>query len=310
MRTAVAWALAGAAGLWAVARLAGLERGYPLVPLAAFTPLMVPGALLAAVAGMLLRRRAAAGVALAAAIALAIAVAPRVLGGPSGATGPDGPEVTVITFNMLVGRADAEAVVALVRESGADVLSLQEVRPGALRRLRDAGLEQLLPEAVIRLTAGNALFASVPLEPVPAPPGMWNPPAAGRARFPGAVEVELAAVHPPAPFNAERVAGLRDDLRALPDAGGGTVRILAGDFNSTLDHAELRRLIATGYEDAAEQVGSGLRATWPARRRFPPPVTIDHVLVDARCGVRSVEVHPVPGSDHRAVVAEVVLPAT
>ena len=33
------------------------------------------------------------------------------------------------------------------------------------------------------------------------------------------------------------------------------MRILAGDFNATLDHAELRRLIGRGYHDAAEQAG-------------------------------------------------------
>jgi hypothetical protein len=41
---------------------------------------------------------------------------------------------------------------------------------------------------------------------------------------------------------------------------------------------------------------------------LPPPVTIDHVLADARCGWRAVRVFPVPHSDHRAVLAELVLP--
>ena len=101
----------------------------------------------------------------------------------------------------------------------------------------------------------------------------------------------------------------RDDLRALPPATPrGDVRILAGDFNATLDHAELRRVLDRGYADAADTVGHGLRATWPSDRRFPPPVTIDHVLADERCGVRDLEVIDVPGSDHRAVLAELVLP--
>jgi endonuclease/exonuclease/phosphatase family metal-dependent hydrolase len=37
-------------------------------------------------------------------------------------------------------------------------------------------------------------------------------------------------------------------------------------------------------------------------------VAIDHVLADARCGVRAFSVHPIPGTDHRAVLAELVLP--
>jgi len=83
---------------------------------------------------------------------------------------------------------------------------------------------------------------------------------------------------------------------------------MAGDFNSTLDHGQFRELLGRGYEDAAAEVGAGLRATWPANRRFPPPVTIDHVIADARCGVRAVRVFGVPRSDHRAVFAELELP--
>jgi endonuclease/exonuclease/phosphatase (EEP) superfamily protein YafD len=83
---------------------------------------------------------------------------------------------------------------------------------------------------------------------------------------------------------------------------------MAGDFNATLDHELMRRVIDTGYEDAAAVVGAGLHTTWPAGRSFPPAVAIDHVLADKRVGVRAVSVHPVPGTDHRALFAELVLP--
>jgi endonuclease/exonuclease/phosphatase family metal-dependent hydrolase len=38
-------------------------------------------------------------------------------------------------------------------------------------------------------------------------------------------------------------------------------------------------------------------------------VTIDHVLVDRRIGVRDVQVHGLPRSDHRAVLASLTVPA-
>jgi endonuclease/exonuclease/phosphatase (EEP) superfamily protein YafD len=83
-----------------------------------------------------------------------------------------------------------------------------------------------------------------------------------------------------------------------------------GDLNATLDHHELRRLISTGYEDAAGEAGSGLHPTWPrgGRRLLPLSVTIDHVLADARCGVGTVRAFDVPGTDHRALLAELILP--
>jgi endonuclease/exonuclease/phosphatase family metal-dependent hydrolase len=92
---------------------------------------------------------------------------------------------------------------------------------------------------------------------------------------------------------------------------GGPARILLGDFNATLDHAELRDLVSHGYRDAAAAAGKGLVPTWGpyhGPRRYPP-ITIDHVLVDRRIGVREVRVHRIPGTDHRAVLAWLTLPA-
>jgi endonuclease/exonuclease/phosphatase (EEP) superfamily protein YafD len=48
--------------------------------------------------------------------------------------------------------------------------------------------------------------------------------------------------------------------------------------------------------------------TWPARKLRAPPLTIDHVLVDRRVRVERVTVVRIPGSDHRAEIAELRLP--
>ena len=80
-------------------------------------------------------------------------------------------------------------------------------------------------------------------------------------------------------------------------------RILLGDFNATLDSARLRALVASGYRDAAATVGGGLIGTWgPYYGHMIPPVTLDHVLVDDRIGVRGLDVHGLVHSDHRAVL--------
>lgn len=114
-----------------------------------------------------------------------------------------------------------------------------------------------------------------------------------------------------APYSMAALDSWRIDLLAQPAATpDGPPRILAGDFNATLDHAPLRALLDTGYVDAARAAGAGLIGTWgPYDGDVIPPVTIDHVLVDARIGVRKVSVHPLPGSDHRPVLAELSLPA-
>ena len=85
--------------------------------------------------------------------------------------------------------------------------------------------------------------------------------------------------------------------------------MLAGDFNATLDHADLRDLLDRGYRDAAEQAGVGLRPTWPAGKDLLPAlVTIDHVLADRRVRVISARSVAIPGSDHRGVLTELLLP--
>jgi endonuclease/exonuclease/phosphatase (EEP) superfamily protein YafD len=311
MRRLVAWLLVAACAAWAAVRLLGLERGFPLVPLIAFTPLMAVAAVLVAAVVALLRQRAAAVVAAGLAAVLVVTVAPRALGGPTEPDGEAGPRLRVLSVNMHFGTGSPEALVELVRRMRPDALSVQELTPELARALDEAGLGELMPERVADPQPrgpGIGLYSRFQLVPGSAPGSRRNPVAVASARVPGGRAVELVAVHATAPLR-DRLGDWRGDLRSLPGATpGGPVRILAGDFNATLDHAELRRLLETGYEDAAAEVGAGLRATWPHGRRFPPPVAIDHVLADERCGVRAFSVHPIPGTDHRAVFAELVLP--
>ena len=312
VRRAFAWLLVVPCAVWLAVRLLGLERGFPLVPLMAFTPFVAAVAVLVVAVTALLRQRAAALVATLLACALVVTVAPRALGGPSAPDGPAGPRLRVLTANMHFGEGSAEALVALVRRARPSVLSVQELTPGLARRLDAAGLVDLLPERVIDPRPrgpGIGLYASVALARRPQPPGQRRYPlAVAAARPSGGRPVEVVAVHVTPPFR-HQVADWLSDLRALPRATpDGPVRILAGDFNATLDHAELRRLLDSGYEDAAAEVGAGLRTTWPNGRRVPPAVTIDHVLADARCGVQALSTHAIPGTDHRAVLADVVLP--
>ena len=311
MRRVVVWVLVGLCAGWVVLRLLGLERGYPLVPLVAFTPFVAAAAVAVVVVAALLRQRAAAVVAAVLAVILVGTVAPRALGGPSGPEGSEGPELRVLSANMHFGTGSVEELLALVRRERPDVLSVQELTPRLARELEAAGLSELMPEQVLEpggRGAGIGLYSRVPLAVASAPGERRNPLVIAGVAVEGAPPVEVAAVHPPPPLR-RALPAWRRDLRALPPATpDGALRILAGDFNATLDHAELRRLLDTGYEDAADEVGAGLKGTWPRGRRFPPPVAIDHVLADTRIGVRAFSVHTITGTDHRAVLAELVLP--
>lgn len=307
---ALLWVLVVGCAAWAGVRGLGWERGYPLVALMAFTPYVAAVSVVVALAAAAWKRWSATVVAAVAAAVLVVGVVPRGIGGELDAASRGGPSIRVATVNLERARASVDDVVELVRRERVDVLTLQEVDAEVVRRLEAAGLDEVLPERVVRLgraTHGTALYARMRLRARPAPVGMWNAHAVAVAEVPRAAPIEVVSVHPPAPSSPRRTRAWARDLSLLPDATPRSdMRVLAGDFNATLDHAALRRIVETGYRDAAEQVGEGLQPTWPVGRLLPP-VTIDHVLVDRRCGVGRVETHEIERSDHRAIVAEIVL---
>jgi endonuclease/exonuclease/phosphatase (EEP) superfamily protein YafD len=303
---AACWAASAAVAAWALVRLLGLERGYPVVQLMAFTPYVAAAAVVVVVAELAVRRWWPAALAAVAALGLALSVVPRAVGGGDAAAG--GPRVRVMTTNVHFGSVPAEDLVAAVRRERVEVLSVQELTPSMARRLRRAGIGRVLPEAVLEPRpggAGTGIYARTRLRARRAIEGPLAPQVvvettAGERRF------EVVAVHPPPPTRRRLSLWVRG-LRQLPRAGGRLPRILAGDFNATLDHEELRDLLDSGYRDAADRTGAGLRTTWPRGRRWPPEVTIDHVLVDRRWAVRNVAFVDLEGSDHRAVIADLAL---
>ena len=300
---------------WAVVRGLGLDGGHPLVAAMAFTPYAAMTAVVPVLIAVALRRRVVAAAAAIAAVVLGLAVAPRAFDGPARASdGERGPSLTVMTLNLYRGRADAEEVMRLVRAHGVDVLALQELTPEAVERLDAAGARTLFRGRLLEPrndASGSGLLARRELRETRVPT------RAGGARQPEAVVDVLAGpalriktVHPRPPTSSWAEADWRRSLRALPGPReGGTPRILAGDFNGTLDHREMRRLLDRGYVDAADAAGAGLRTTWPVRTKRRLQLAIDHVLLPPGVKVRRVDVRDAKGSDHRAVIAELQLPA-
>lgn len=296
---------------WAVVRLAGLERGWPLVPLMAFTPYASAASVLPLATAVALRRWPVAVVAALTTLALVWCVLPRATGRADRQS--RGPRLRVLTNNLLWGTADPDEVLDLVRRHRVDLLALQEYTPAAEKALHSAGLAESLPYQVthpLDKPGGSALYSRFPLtdrgyRALPQEFGQSR----ATVRVPDAGDVLVESVHPASPSVAGWLRHWRTGLLAQPPAmRDGPVRILLGDFNATLDHAPLRRLLRTGYRCAAGSVGAGLVGTWPYDGTRLPRVAIDHVLVDRRVAVHAVSVHRVTGTDHRAVLAELGLP--
>jgi len=299
--------------VWALLRATGTERGFPLVPAMSFTPYAAVTAVVPlAVAA---RERSAPGAALSAGAAAVLAAAVLSRSRSRRAPLPGGPRIRVATVSLRRGLVRPGPVLELVSRYAVDVLAVQELTPEAETALRAAGLDRLLPSAHVVPArpgavpaASGAVWTRLPVVGRSVTRGVFEQPAVRLDAGGGAV-VELTSVHtfPPATSPAS-VRAWSSDLRALPAAEPGVLRVLAGDFNATLDHAALRAAVARGYRDAARDAGRALAWTWRPLRLRVPRLTIDHVLLDPRVGVASVETVRVEGSDHRALVAELALP--
>jgi len=274
----------------------------------AFTPYVTIAALMVAGVAAALRNWPAAAVAGVVTVGLAAAVLPRAVGdGTVDATGRE--TLSVLSANIHHGTADPKAVVALVDRFHPDLLSIQELTPSFAAKLRREGIADRLPATVLSIhrgASGAGLYSRLPMRRLPDPTHYeFRLPRAALA-MPGGRTLRVVGVHPYPPQQT-KVDVWSGALDSLPATGSSAPWVLAGDFNATLDHAELRDILDRGYRDAADVAGKGLEPTWPQEWRLPP-VTIDHILADKRIAVVDYGVEGLPGSDHRAIHAVLALP--
>ena len=263
-----------------------------------------------------LRRRWAACAALAGTLVLVALVAPRFLPGEGEAEAPPADPLRVMSLNLAVGGADPDQVAELALDQSVDVIAFQELTPAATKVLASGPLGEEMPHAVLEArdgSFGSGIVSREPLEPLATPPvDTGKTIAAARISDADAVggELDIWSIHPEPPTTSENVDELGTYLETIPGPDpDGPPRVLAGDFNTTLDHPEFRGVLERGYRDAADALGEGLAATWPSDG-FPPGVAIDHVLGDERIEFSDLSVHPIDGSDHKAVIVSVSAPVS
>lgn len=309
-RTSAAVLLGAAATVALLPDRLRLDHRFPVVDVVAWRPQL---SALAVGAGALLSatrrtRRAGAALVVAGLAGAAAATAAR-RPGPAPRGVRTGRELTVLSANVLVGRADTGALAATIAEERPDLVVLPEA--GADYR------EKLLP---LLAGLGYRAWSTVP-------PGTTD----GRgvtllvADRAGDVRVRtgtglrlrhleatggvlgartLYAVHAAAPVDRDRAAAWR---RELPLIGRWTradpAPLVVGDLNATLDHGPLRRALG-----GCRPAGGAWAATFPAGRSPWAGIGIDHVLVPRDAVTRRYRVLELPGSDHRALLATVALP--
>lgn len=275
-----------------------------------FGLLALLGAALAIGANAWRRTAAALGVAMVAAAALW----PVWRAAPAAGEAPCGVErLRVVTANLYAGnRAPARAAAALLALQP-DILVTQETTAAFWR---SSGLLRLRLPHVIARRAGGAygvvLFSRLSIRDGAA--GGRDAGAPGRAF--GAIDIAgrefgVVGLHVSWPLlgpQREQIEGLERIMASLPPE-----RILLGDFNAAPWSEALRRI----ERASGALVTPGLRKTW--RGGYPNPFgerslraplghQLDHILIPPGVGVARVWTAKTPGSDHRAVAADLTIP--
>ncbi|WP_245813789.1 endonuclease/exonuclease/phosphatase family protein [Rhodococcus marinonascens] len=321
MRAAVTWGaralaalgwLAVAVGVLGVALRFFDVQNQRLLILASAAPYLMAGAAVGVVLLGLTRHWVGFAVALTVAVAATLSQGPLYVANDT--VTASGPKLTVMQANIWLGNADAASLVRQIRDRDVDVLAVNELTPEAVDRLVGAGIESTLPFSFLMpgiAGEGTGIWSRYSLSDKVHYSEFILSALSARVNLSDDVSTALYAFHPvpPWPTDPSVWSGEMDRIEAILDAipaDSGPV-IVSGDFNATRDHVKYRNLVTGRYRDAADQAGAGIQNTYPADRQpFPPMIAIDHIAMSG-AQAQSVESVVLEGSDHRGLIAKIVL---
>ena len=227
--------------------------------------------------------------------------------------------VTVLAWNTLGDAPGAEAIAKLALDTDADVVALPETTQATGQAVADAMQRAGRPMQaftvafdVISKARSTTLLISTDLGPYVVDqqepnsavlPTVIARPSDGSG--PTIMSVHLVA---PIPGELEHWA---EDLDWMASACSVKSTILAGDFNSTLDHfsglATAEGAAIGACADAAYASDNAGVGTWPTALPALIGSPIDHIMATRDwtvTGMRVIENYDKHGSDHRPVLAQ------
>lgn len=231
-----------------------------------------------------------------------------------GAPGTATDSITIMSSNVLRGRADPGRLLKALDLHRPDIVVIQEWTARAKERLGPT-LEARFPhrvEAMGEHSSGQAIFSkrifSEPTRTM-APSPIAEPQMTVTVELEGR-PLHVTNVHVPPPVSAvhrreqRRMTALLAADVECDDAG--RPHILAGDLNAVSRSANLHRLRVAGWREAHRGAGAiGRGSTWPriGTLRWAPGIRLDHVLHTDELVCEASAVCEDVGSDHAPVVA-------
>jgi len=262
------------------------------------------------------------GASLAVLLVVFIAVSAAVLAtrgfGQEAADAATDTDLTVLAWNTLGDAPGADAIAELALEVEADIVALpetsQETAIEIALIMKAAGRPMWVNTVAldqISKAKSTSLLTSADLGTYSIDSSMGN-----TSVVPSVVAVSddgtgprIVAAHPVAPIPGYLDAW-QEDLEWVKRACTGENIIIAGDFNSTIDHygplANSPSTTIGDCVDAAQSTGNAALGTWPTKIPAIFGSPIDHVMATAdwrATSVRVIQDRDHLGSDHRPIVA-------
>ncbi|MCX7359399.1 MAG: endonuclease/exonuclease/phosphatase family protein [Alphaproteobacteria bacterium] len=218
-------------------------------------------------------------------------------------TSNEGGQTTrVIWSNLLRRHQSLDAIAALARSEGADIVTLTELPPGGIDAVRGA-----FPDFQCFIADNDTSSPTATLIASRAPCSGGAAPSSVRpyaAQYADIGIFRIAAVHGRPPWNNERTAD-RDNVNM---AGADAVAthphgVLVGDFNATPWSPMMVDLHRLGLHRAS--CGGPITRTWRSTGFPYYALPIDHVLSTSSVIVSACRVGPAIGSDHFPLIFEI-----
>jgi len=227
-----------------------------------------------------------------------------------------GTHLRLFSGNLQNGAADPEALADIMRENQIDVAAFQELGPQQAEALSLVFSYGQLEPATDFTGMGIALRRPATFDRLSLPHRDARIARLSPQDWPELEhEMEVMSVHITAPQGTpvrRQFARRRAQVRGLLEyfhASPTRPRAVLGDFNATPLWPAYRRLVGT-LEDLAlthaRRTGTRPRSTWPSWMGVLRLIRIDHCFGQG-VEVQSLEVVPIPGSDHDGLLVDLSL---